>query len=206
MSQTEQLTAPQAAFDELSNKDRRFVEAYVADPKRNGTRAAISAGYESGKDGASAAVAASRLLRKDKIIKAISELEEKLRSEDSLLPRLVAMLSAITFTDLRDVMRWDSKGNISLIPSNELSPAASAALASVQSIQEEKQGRLPGLDDEPEAAANVIRKNVKLHEKLGAAKLLIQVLGLGSPERLELSGDLFARLETARQRGNDARD
>ena len=187
-------------FDELNSKERRFVEAYVADPKRNGTDAAIAAGYEAGENKASAAVASSRLLKKDKIIKAVRALEDFVASEYGLLPRMVSTLRAIAFTDLRDVMRWDGRGKISLIPSDKLTPAASAAIASIQDIQEEKQARLPGLEDDEEAAVNIIRRHVKMHDRMAAIKLLAQITGVGGAERVDVTvnGDLGERLFKAR--------
>lgn len=184
-------------FNSLKASERRFVEAFVADPRRNGTEAALAAEYGNGNK-ESAAVAASRLLKKDKIQTAISELETALRGESSLLPRIIAAYMAIAFSDLRDVMRWDGKGRVTLIPSSELSPAASFSIASIQDIQEEKQSRLPGLDDETEAAVNIIRRNVKQHDKLKGLEGLTRILGFGAPDRLEISGDLYARLERAR--------
>jgi phage terminase small subunit len=180
-------TYPPAEFDGLKEIERLFVSAYVADPKRNGTKAAIAAGYACGENGASAAVAAHRLLRKDKIIKAVQALERWAASEDCLLPRLVAALKAIAFTDLRDVMRWDGRGHVSLIPSDKLEPAAAAAIASIQDIQEESQRRLPGLEDDGEAAVNIIRRHIKLHDKMAAMKLLAQITGVGGAERVEVA-------------------
>lgn len=188
-------------FEALKEVERRFVAAYVSDPKRNGTRAAMAAGYEVGENRASAAVAASRLLRKDKIIEAVRALEKQVASEGDLLPRMVATLRGIAFTDLRDVMRWDGRGKISLIPSDKLEPGAAAAIASIQDIQEESQRRLPGLEDDEEAAVNIIRRHVKLHDRMAAMKLLAQITGVGGAERVEMtvSGDLGERLFKARE-------
>lgn len=174
-------------FKGLSELERRFVCEYVADPKRNGTRAAIRAGYESGAENASAAVSASRLLRRDKISDAVKALEGKVRSEEGLLPRIVAVLSSIAFTDLSDVMRWDGRGNVTLIPSRELTPQAAAALAQIQDIQEETQPRLPGIDDGEDVAVKTIKRQVKLHDKLKAIELLARITGVGAAERVEFT-------------------
>lgn len=188
-------------FRGLKEIEQRFVMELVSDPKRNGTDAAIRAGYEAGAGKASAAVAASRLLKKDKILNAMRALEAKVRSEADLLPRMVAALSAIAFSNLNDVIRWDGKGRISLIPSHELSPTAAASLASIQDVVEERQGRLPGLDDDDDVAMTIIKRNVKQHDKLRALELLARITGVGSPERLEVTGDLLARIERARGLG-----
>lgn len=76
---------------------RQFVDAYVSDPKRNGTKAFLAAKPGVAYD--SAHVGAHRLLRNVTILAAIKELEEYARSADNLLPRCVARLSQIAFQD-----------------------------------------------------------------------------------------------------------
>ena len=174
-------------FTGLKNIERRFVSEYVADPKRNGTRAAERAGYAPGPGKASAAVAASRLLRKDKIINAIRAMEAKIGGEDCL-SRLETVLNAIIYTDLSDVMHWDGKGRVSVVPSDKLSPSVAAAIAQVSDIREEQQRRLP-LGDEDDVARETVMRNVKLHDKLRAIEIMARIKGLYAPEKRETNVD-----------------
>lgn len=194
-------------LEALTGKDkelrRRFVLEYVSDPKRNGTRAAIRAGYEAGKDKASAMVAASRLLSNDKVIAAIKAMENKIGGPECL-PRLEAVLNAIIYTDMSDVMRWDGRGRVTLVSSDQLSPTAAAAIAQVQDIREEQQRRLP-LGDEQDVAVDLIKRNVKLHDKLRAIEILARIKGLYAPEkravevggRVEHGHDLSSTVDAA---------
>jgi phage terminase small subunit len=172
----------------VGQRRRRFVLEYVADPKRNAARAYRLA-YDSagGLSDESARVGASRLLQNDNVYKAVTALQDKIR--DTALPRLLAKLDAIIAADLRDVMTWDGEGRVKMVPSRDLSPQVAAALASVQDVREERQGRLPGLDDAQEAAVSVIRKNVKLHDPLKAIEIYCKLAGLGAAERMEIAGE-----------------
>lgn len=82
-------------LEALSHLERRFVNFYVADPKRNRTQAAIKAGYSE----KSARSKASQLLTKVNISEAVKALETNLRSEAELLPKMVARLSQLGFND-----------------------------------------------------------------------------------------------------------
>lgn len=185
-------------FKALKDMERRYVLEYVSDPKRNGTRAALRAGYEAGVNNASAAVASSRLLKRDKIQQAVSALEAKIGGPDCLA-RLESVLNAIIFTDLTDVMSWDGQGRVKMIPSEKLSPAAAAAIAQVQDIHEEQQRRLP-LGDEDDVAVETIKRNVKMHDKLRAVETLARLKGFYAAEKhdVTVNGDLRTRLEEAR--------
>ncbi len=68
-----------------------------------------------------------------------------------------------------------------------MSDEAAHSLASIQEIVEEKQQRLPGMDDKADVELKLIRKNVKQHSPIEAMKLLAQICGVGEPDRLEIS-------------------
>ncbi len=97
-------------FSALKEKQRSFVMYYLADPKRVACKAVLKAGLTDKEN--SARVMGSKLLANGNILAAIKAGEEFLRSSDHLLGRMVAKLSAIAFADLRDVVRWDGKGNM----------------------------------------------------------------------------------------------
>ncbi len=178
----------------------RFVAEYVGDHQRNATRAAIRAGYSPGPNNSSAAVTASRLLKKAKIQKLIKDKEQELRSDDALARKL-ARLEAIIHTNFTDIVSWDSHGRLTLKPSSALSPAAAAAVATITEFSDDGQGRLP-LGDLDEALANKIRRSVRLHDPLRALDMYFKITGAYSAEKLELSGDLYERLLRARAKGS----
>lgn len=84
-------------YSRLRPERRQFVDAYVADPRRNGTRAYMAV-HPKAKPGV-AATSAWRLLKNVEIMAAIKELEEYTRSADNLLPKCVARLTQIAFHD-----------------------------------------------------------------------------------------------------------
>ncbi len=181
-------------FRALREKQRSFVFFYLADPKRVACKAVLRAGLTDNEN--SARVMGSKLLANGNILAAVKAGEEFLQSSDHLLGRMVAKLTAIAFADIRDVARWDARGGMTLIPSAELSDEAAHSLASIQEIVEEKQQRLPGLDDKADVDLKIMRKNVKQHSPLEAMKLLAQICGVGEPQRLEISTN-SERLERA---------
>ena len=184
MSIYESLIADLPELASLGERRRAFVLAYVADPRRNATRAYMSV-YADVTDRAGAA-AASRLLRDVKILAAVNALQAMIR--ETALPRILNKLEAIIHTELRDVMSWTREGQAKLIPSKELAPAASAALAMIQEVREEKQPRLPGIDGPADAAISLIRKSVKLHDPLKAMEIYAKLAGIGGAERIEVTG------------------
>gem|GEM_PF-3454324 len=187
--QYESLIAEMPEFEALGGgaageRRRNFVLAYVADPRRNATRAYMSVygveNYESAKANA------SKLLSKSNVSAAVNALQGMIR--ETALPRILDKLEAIIHTELRDVMSWSRDGQAKLIPSKDLPPAASAALAMIQEVREEKQPRLPGIDDPADAAISLIRKSVKLHDPLKAMEIYAKLAGIGAAERIEIAG------------------
>ena len=91
---------------ELTAMQEAFCRAYVNDPKRNGTRAAIAAGYsETG-----AAIEAFRLLRNANISRRIKDLECEALEEagysiESLRPFILRRHCAIATTDITDIVQ-----------------------------------------------------------------------------------------------------
>ena len=109
MNGNETMT-PRAAAGKLTERERRFAEEYLVD--MNGTQAAIRAGYKPGKNNASAAVAATRLLR-DAGVRAYraalirESVEDQDVSRDSTVLKLLEIYRRCMAA--QPVMEWDSE-------------------------------------------------------------------------------------------------
>lgn len=88
---------------DLKGRQLAFVEAYIHDPKRNQTQAAVTAGYSE----KSAAQYASRLMKDDNIITAIKEREKELHEQNTARADEVVEF-------LTSVMRGETVDNIPL--------------------------------------------------------------------------------------------
>lgn len=88
---------------DLKGRQLAFVEAYINDPKRNQTQAAVTAGYSE----KTAASQASRLMKDDNIITAIKKREKELHEQNTARANEV-----IEF--LTAVMRGETVDNIPL--------------------------------------------------------------------------------------------
>jgi len=184
----ESIAAGIAEFEALGSgpagqRYRRFVLEYVADPRRNATRA-YQIAYDT-KNYDSARANASKLLAKANISAAVEALQNKIR--ETALDRILLKLEAIIHTELRDVMTWSENGQIKLVSSAKLSPQASAALAMIQEVREE-QPKLPGLESPEDRAVEKVRKCVKLHDPLKAIEVYAKLAGIGGAERINISG------------------
>lgn len=96
-----------AAF--LDERERRFAKEFNS--SLNGTRSAIAAGYKPGKNNASAAVQASRLLRDERVrayrVALIREsVEDRALTRDSLVLRLLEIIDRCMQKE--PVMEWDA--------------------------------------------------------------------------------------------------
>lgn len=165
----------------LTPKQQRFAEEYLID--LNATQAAIRAGYSENGAGQSA----FNLLKKPEI----QALIEKLRAKTSVKlevtrERVINELAKIAFSDIRSVVKWgrvkiqaydgipEAVYDIDLIPSDEISEDAAAAVAEVRKTRD-------GL-------------SVKMLDKKGALDSLGKHLGLWTPsdedeppKRIEIS-------------------
>jgi phage terminase small subunit len=135
------------------DREARFVEEYLSDPSRNGTRAAIRAGYSA----KSAHVQASRLLRRDKVRAAIAAADAKAGATVALAidryavsrERIVRELARMAFSDIRQIARFGPQhrivtmhdgtqvktAGVSIIASHELDDDAAVAIAEVSEGQ-----------------------------------------------------------------------
>ncbi len=90
----------------LKAQEEKFCQIYTADIKRNGTKAAIEAGYS--EKGAS--VQASRMLRRANIIARVRELEREaahaaVDNPDELRKFVYRQLVSLATSDITDVVR-----------------------------------------------------------------------------------------------------
>ena len=134
----------------LDERERRFAEEYNKD--LNGTAAAIRAGYKPGRDNASAAVQASRLLRDERIrayrvAKIRESMEDQALTAENVVMKLLEIYRRCMAAE--PVMTWDSEKH------------------------------------------DWVESGVWKFDAKGATKALEQLsrlLGLGAPEKVELSG------------------
>jgi phage terminase small subunit len=159
----------------------RFCLEYVKDG--NATQAYIRAGYSEKGAGQSA----ERLLRNAEIKARIADLQERIASRlEITAERVLRETARLAFSDPRKFFNADG----SLKPITELDDDTAAALASFESVEK----AVPG----GEGATEQIRK-FKVWDKAAALGLLGRHLKLFT-EKLEVSGDLAAALDRARQR------
>lgn len=142
----------------LTPKQARFVDEYMLD--LNATQAAIRASYSP----KTAYSIGSELLTKPEIAAAIKARQAELAEATGITAeRILKELARIGFGDARRVMRWGPDG-VKLTASEGLNDEAAAIVAGVK----EQSGKVDSLE-------------VKLHDKVGALKLLGDHLGLWKP-------------------------
>ncbi|MFY3460054.1 terminase small subunit [Achromobacter xylosoxidans] len=155
----------------LTDKQKRFVEAYLLDP--NGKKAAIAAGYSA----KTAEVAASRLLRHVEVAAEINRRREVIQIKAGVTPEMVVSeLAKLGFSDIRQVIAWrtvdqqaafDAEGDPVELPDVEITiknseEIAAEAAAAIAEVSRGKDGTL----------------KVKMHDKLGALVRIGQHLGM----------------------------
>jgi len=143
----------------LTPQQQLFVAEYLHD--LHGGRAAVRAGYAE----PSAHVAASRLLRRREVRKAIQDAIEARFSITKL--SILEELSAIAFHDPGDYFSWTEQQDLAVRPSDQLTPWQMKAIASVR----RKDGRRGP------------RIEIQLVDKLKALELLARILGLFDASR-----------------------
>jgi len=173
-------------------RQERFCQEYVADPKRNGTQAAIAAGYTENRD--SAAVQASRLLSSVKIKARIRELEREALatagySADAMRAMVMREYVRLAFSDISDFyhvspdeddperrrvlddlaalhggQRVLDFGEVIVVPTTALPSDITAAIKTVKCNYSPK-GRFLGFE-------------VAMHDKLAALRVLAEASGV----------------------------
>lgn len=151
--------------DGLTPRQRRFKEEYLVD--LNATQAAIRAGYSE----ATASQLGYQLLQNHSVKAAIdAALAERVVRTRITSDNVLRELYRIASADPRRVMKWGPDG-VQLLDSEDLDDDDAAIVSEVSQTITKEGGSL----------------KVKLHDKLGALRLLAQHLGL-LVERKELTG------------------
>jgi phage terminase small subunit len=143
-----------------TNKEDRFVEEYLLD--LNATQAAVRAGYSA----KSARSIGSELLTKPHVTDAIAE-AKRVRSERTRVDadKVLLEYAKVAFADMRQFARW-TEDDVRFVPSEELDPNDSAAVAEVSVTEKEFKG-----------VVTKTRK-MKLHDKKGALDSVARHLGM----------------------------
>jgi phage terminase small subunit len=178
----------------LTEKQARFIEAYLIEP--NGKRAALAAGYKE----AGAAVEASRLLNNPNVAAELERRRKLLSIKTGITPeRVLAELGKLGFSDIRQVVEWQtrevfdgpepiahSEASVAIKPSEQISDDAAAAISEVSQT---KDGCL----------------KVKMHDKLGALVKIGQHLGMFRTVQAEEPGKKEQAEQNAKgaQKGSD---
>jgi phage terminase small subunit len=138
---------------ELTPQQQRFVDEYLID--LNATQAAIRAGYSV----RSADEYAVQLLRKTQVQEAVGKAKaERSRRTRIHADNVLEELSVLAFAHMGQYATWHDD-SVSLTDSSEVDPRAVAEV-------------------HQKASRNGISISIKLHDKLGALKLLMQHLGM----------------------------
>lgn len=152
----------------LNPKQQRFVEEYLVD--LNGTQAAIRAGYSP----KTAEVQASRLLSNAKVQQAVAEGRARLSQSTGITQeRVLQEYARIAFSDPRHAAKWN-ESSMTLVPSDELSDDAAAAIQEVS--VKETLGQFGGS----------VSVKIKHHDKIRALDFLARHLGM-APEKVDVS-------------------
>jgi phage terminase small subunit len=145
----------------LTPKQQRFVAELLADPARNATKAAISAGYSRG----AAHVTGSRLLRQDKISEAVGRTIRKLEVRAEITQaRVLSEVALLAFSDVTHY-QVDDFGNLTPAPG-----APEGVMRAVSSIK-----RRTTTDSEGGVTREV---EFRLWDKPGIVKLAGRHVGL----------------------------
>lgn len=157
-----------SAYDDLTEKQRRFVEAYLT--HGNASEAYRAAGYQA-RSGWNAH--AARMIARDSVKAALAERRAQLADPLKITPeRVLTEWARIAFFTLPQVGTW-GPGGLTLADSATLSADAAAALASVEMIPTEAGPRL----------------KITTHSKTAALKALSEHLDLfGTREALDHLG------------------
>lgn len=174
--------------------ERRFAEAYVGEAAGNASRAAELAGYRA-KPSKAGAVALAR----PHVAALIAELQQRavaayaatpsgqavlertrVRAEASerhadLAERNLEELSAVGFSDITEVVRWQTVGDdlrIRFVNSQQLPERVRRSIASVTKVIR---------------ADGTIEMKLTMHPKVAALQQLVKITGQAEPERSEVN-------------------
>lgn len=172
---------------------RAFITAYLADPKHNGKKAAISAGFSP----KTAESQASRLLSNAKVsaelARRLASIEEK---AEITVVEVLRELKKIGFADIRKAYGPDNK----LLPVAQLPDDLAAAVMSVESEE-----LFEGVGQDRERVGDTVK--LKFADKVRALENLGRHLKMFTDKvEHELAEGVFERLERAKQHLGKGRD
>ena len=160
-----------AAF--LDERERRFADEYGRD--LNGTAAAIRAGYKAGKDGASAAVQASRLLRDPRVrayraAKYREETAAEIVTQEHMALELLKIYRRCM--QVEPVLEWDSAAK-EWVPSGEYRFDARGAIKALEQLS-----RLLGVDapKKVDLSGTLTTVSASMEEKMRMLKEMVREL------------------------------
>lgn len=157
-----------AKTERLPAREKRFAELYVV--YNNGTKAALEAGYAK----KSAHVAASRLIRKDKVVAYINDLRAEATGKLSVLKeRMIEELCKIAFLDLTGMYTVDG----AFKQPRDWPDDIKAAVCAIEV-------------DELTAGDDLVigqTKKIKTNSKMEALAQLAKLCGFNAPERKDLT-------------------
>lgn len=157
-------TSSRVDNDGLTAKQRLFVEEYLVDC--NASQAAIRAGYSP----KSAPVQGHENLKKPNIQKAVHEaMQARIHRTQMTQDEVLAELAQMARSDMGDFLTVNKEGDVFLDLANMPNGASRLIREITQEIYLEGMG---------EDAREVKRTKLKLHDKLGALKLLGTHLGM----------------------------
>ncbi len=164
-------TSPAAARD----RRQAFVDAYLTNG-RNGTQAAIAAGFAAN----GAGVTAVRLLKEPLIAAKVAQHVEKAQAISGLtVERTLQEVARLAYFDPRQLLRDDG----SLKPINELDADTAAAIASLE------QDDITEGEGDLQKTIGTARK-VKLHSKTAALEMAMRHLGQYEKDNRQKGPDL----------------
>jgi len=183
----------------LTNRQRRFVEAYLAEP--DGKKAAIAAGY-SAKSGTKQGI---RLLRHPKVAAAIAEGQKRVSERTGVTAeQVVAELARIGFARITDLVAWRSNVREWAVEENK-DGEEEVVVTITNQVQFVDSDKLP-----PELAAAIAEVTrsangtikIKMHDKVGALTKLGLHLGVfGRVDKPEVPG----KKQVAQAKADDVR-
>jgi phage terminase small subunit len=153
----------------LSEREQRFIEAYLGDADGHITKAALAAGYSQ----RTAAQQGSRLLKKVEIQQAIQQRQAK-RAEiaDVTAAQVIKELARIGFSDVRKVFAPSG----ALKPAHEWDDETAAAIAGVDVVEMAGGAAIGG--DGGLQHVPMYTKKLKLWDKNSALEKLAKTLGM----------------------------
>ncbi len=120
------------SLTELTEFQKKFVEEYVSDPKKDATKAARRAGSTAKEPNKTA----DALLKNPKVVNAIAERRKQLGDDGKKPERVLEEITRLAFSNVQSL--FDDKGN--LLPLHKLDEYVSASISSIE-VSEEFRGR-----------------------------------------------------------------